>query len=243
MLKLNNVSLQIGSKKIINNISANIQDGEFIIIVGQNGAGKSSLLELIAGTLAPTEGSVELAGQRIDSMLLAQRAQLIGRLYQQPAQGSVGSMTVRENCALVEYKYKKVGLSPALACIEESTACKQITQLFHDKIFDVPMQSLSGGQRQLITFILVAAQKRMRLFLLDEPTAALDFSATQQMLAEISKNSLQKKVITILVTHDLDIATSLGTRLWIINNGKLLHDITDGQHREMTREELKKLML
>jgi len=243
MLKLEQVKFEIDDTKIIKNISVNVQNGEFIIIIGQNGAGKSSLLELIAGTQKPSSGSITLEGQSIGSLALAQRAKLMSRLYQQPARGSIGSMTVRENCALALYKNKTIGLSQGLACLETSEICERITKLFPNTILDARMDSLSGGQRQLISFIMATAQKDMKLLLLDEPTAALDFNATQKMLDNIENTAAQNNVITIMVTHDFDIATSVGTRLWVINDGKLEHDIVNGIHKKLTHQELKQLMI
>lgn len=243
MLKLENVTLDIETKNIIHGISASAKGGEFIIIVGQNGAGKSSLLELIAGTLKPSTGTIELNDKNITTLALAERAQYIGRLYQQPVRGSVGPMTVRENCALSLYKVKKVGLANGLSSLKYTQICNTIANTFNKSILDIPMASLSGGQRQLISFIMATAQNNLQLLLLDEPTAALDFQATDKMLKHIQDAITQKNVITIMVTHDFDIATSVGTRLWVINKGKLTHDIVNGQHRKLTSCELKKLMV
>ena len=102
------------------------------------------------------------------------------------------------------------------------------------------MASLSGGQRQLIAFIMATKQNNLELLLLDEPTVALDFNATQKMLQEIEQVSAHHNVITIMVTHDFDIATCIGTRLWVIDDGKLTHNYgIDGQHKKLTSQAIK----
>lgn len=243
MLKLTAIEYEIDNKKIIKEVSATIYPKEFIVIIGQNGAGKSTLLELFAGTKIPTQGTIQLDNKDISNLDLSTKAQLISRLYQQPERGSVGSMSVRENCALALYKTKMIRLSDGLISLTQSDICNRVINLFSEDILDKPMSCLSGGQRQLIASIMATAQETTRLLLLDEPTAALDFHATEKMLSQIAQVIQKKEIVTIMVTHDFDIARSLGTRLWVINQGKLLHDITDGHHTKLTLNELKSLMI
>jgi putative ABC transport system ATP-binding protein len=220
-MEFKNVSVTINNKEILKNISCTIKHGDFIVIVGPNGAGKSTFFDMISGKRIPTQGTILFDGVDITQQNEQHRATVISRLFQNPQLNGVASMTVAQNLALSNYKGTHLSLSNGMAkfpmhILED---LKHLN-LGSRKILETPMKSLSGGQRQLLAFIMATA-KPPQLFLLDEPTAALDPASATKLLQFAIKWINEHAMTTLLITHDPELALTIGKKIWILENGAI----------------------
>jgi len=238
MMEFKNISITIGGKEILKNISCTINQGDFIVIVGPNGAGKSTFFDMISGKRLATSGTILFDGKDITHMTDQERAPFISRLFQNPQMNGVASMTVAQNLALSNYKGTPVsfvnGMSKFPVHILEEL--KQL-HLGSRKILHTPMQSLSGGQRQLLAFIMATA-KPPKLFLLDEPTAALDPTAATKLLQCALKWINEHHMTTILITHDPELALTIGKKIWILENGTITKQYDQTEHHNLSAHDL-----
>lgn len=226
MLKLEHISKAFGKRTVLKNISATINSGDFIIIVGANGSGKSTLFNIIAGTLPSNDGNILLTSegktQDIANTNDIERTNYIAQLFQNPKVNTIDNMTVAQNISLALMKGKTVGLHSG-----EKTITHDIVNLIHQEynidvapLLHKKMCSLSGGQRQLIAFIM-STLRRPTLLLLDEPTAALDPQAATTLLTCAHRFIKDHNMTALLVTHDPQLALTLGNKLWLIRDGNL----------------------
>jgi putative tryptophan/tyrosine transport system ATP-binding protein len=221
MIKFDNVSITIDGKQILKNISCTINNGDFIVIVGPNGAGKSTFFDMISGKRIPTTGKIFLDGTDITHLDEQDRAPLISRLFQNPQLNGVASMTVAQNLALSNYKGHTVSLLNGMAKFPTHVAAHLDTlNLGTAKILNTPMKDLSGGQRQLLAFIMATIMPP-RLFMLDEPTAALDPQSATKLLQFAIKFINQHSMTTLLITHDPELALVIGKKIWVLENGQI----------------------
>lgn len=229
MLKIKNLSKKFGNLKVLNNLSCELHRGDFVILMGANGTGKSTLFETIAGKIIPDQGSIYLNGEEITYMSEKKRASFIGRLHQNVYLGSCSNLTIRENLAMACLKDKKAGLSLGIKLFSEEIVESLLKPLnFNlDKLLDMPMGALSGGQRQAISFIM-AILRPPQILLLDEPTAALDTKTATLLLSFVKEYAHRHGIPTLMITHDPFLAKHLGNRLWILQNGQI--------HREFGEE-------
>lgn len=230
MIKFENVSVTIDNKQILKNISCTINTGDFIVIVGPNGAGKSTFFDMISGKRIATSGNIILDGTDITHLDEQHRAPFISRLFQNPQLNGVATMTVAQNLALSNYKDKTVSLLDGMAKFPAYLMPElEKLNLGSQKILHTPMKDLSGGQRQLLAFIM-ATLLPPRLFMLDEPTAALDPQAATKLLQFAIKFINEHAMTTLLITHDPELALAIGKKIWILENGHITkqfdtHDI------------------
>ncbi|HSC25021.1 MAG TPA: ATP-binding cassette domain-containing protein [Candidatus Babeliales bacterium] len=221
MIKFENVSVTINNKQILKNISCTINTGDFIVIVGPNGAGKSTFFDMISGKRIPTNGKILLDDTDITHLSEQHRATLISRLFQNPQLNGVASMTVAQNLALSNYKSKRVSLCNGMKKFPANLANElNKLNLGSEKILNTPMKDLSGGQRQLLAFIM-ATILPPRLFMLDEPTAALDPQSATNLLQFAVKFINEHSLTTLLITHDPELALAIGKKIWILENGQI----------------------
>jgi putative tryptophan/tyrosine transport system ATP-binding protein len=221
MIKFENVSVTIDGKHILKNITCTIHSGDFIVIVGPNGAGKSTFFDIISGKRIPTEGKILLDGTDITHLDDQQRATLISRLFQNPQLNGVASMTVAQNLALSNYKGKTVSLLNGMNKFPAHLTTElEKLNLSSPKILNTPMKDLSGGQRQLLAFIM-ATILPPRLFMLDEPTAALDPQSATKLLQFAIKFINEHAMTTLLITHDPELALVIGKKIWVLENGQI----------------------
>ena len=222
MLKLSNISKQFNNIPVLQSFSCIVNPGDFVIIMGPNGTGKTTLFDTIAGKITPAKGSILLDGMDITSMPEQKRAAFIGRLFQNTYLGSCSSLTVRENLAMATLKTRPAGFQKASLAFPKEIVAEIFAPLnFNlEKLLDVPMGDLSGGQRQIIAFIM-AILKPPKLLLLDEPTAALDPTTATLLLSFAKKYAQTHQIPILLITHDPMIAKHLGNRLWILGNGAI----------------------
>jgi putative tryptophan/tyrosine transport system ATP-binding protein len=221
MIKCENVSININTKQILTNISCTINTGDFIVIVGQNGAGKSTFFDMISGRRIPVQGTITLDATDITNLNEQQRSVYISRLFQNPQLNGIASMTVAQNLAISNYKGKTVGLTSGMHQFPTHLLSElEMLHLGSEKIMLTQMKDLSGGQRQLLAFIM-ATLLPPRLFLLDEPTAALDPQAATKLL-QFAISYIEKHALTtILITHDPELALTIGKKIWILENGQI----------------------
>jgi len=242
MLLINEISIAYRGIKTLNKLSAQAYENDFICIIGHNGAGKSTLIKALEGRIKLHEGAIILDNIDISHYSRLQRAMLISTLHQNIALGSISNMTVEENLALALLKGKQVTFNSGLSLIHnEPWLLQRWQELFpHKNILKEKVSNLSGGERQMLAF-LIATAVPPKLLLLDEPTAALDPAAADRMMKFIHSFARAQKLITIMVTHDLDAALAHGNKIWVIKHGVVAHAI-DLAQRQISAAELK-LML
>jgi putative ABC transport system ATP-binding protein len=222
MLKLRNISVSFDKKEILKNISCTIESGDFIVIVGGNGAGKSTFFDTIAGKNIPDSGTILFNNQDITSINESSRAKFISRIFQNTHLNSVGTLTVLENLALSQLNNKKASFRHKTADMSNEKALELIQKIgLSESILHTRMSQISGGQRQLIAFVM-ATQQIPSLLLLDEPTAALDPQSATTLLVHATTFIKEHKITTLLITHDPYIAMTIGNKIWILENGQII---------------------
>lgn len=221
----------VNEKNALNHVSLTLKSGDFATIIGSNGAGKSTLFNAICGDFMSDTGSIQLEDMDITFMPQYKRAKYIGHLYQDPNKGSAPGMTILENLALAA---GKGGWLSHISKKDKSIFKEQLKQLdlgLEDRL-NQPVGLLSGGQRQALT-LLMATYNPPKLLLLDEHTAALDPQTAKKVLS-LTKEIVEKNhITTLMITHNMHDALSLGNRTIMMDNGKIILDI-EGSQRENT---------
>ncbi len=222
MLQLNNISIERNNNNIINSASAVAEKGSFIAITGPNGTGKSTLLTTIAGLYQPCAGNIILGTIDITHQSAKQRASAISLLQQDPAKGTIGSLTVEENLALAIQKGTASSLKNGLQQLAKHPIMKTFQELFanHEKLLKQKVYTLSGGQRQLLAAIIATAT-RPDVLLMDEPTAALSPAAAKTLMDFIESYRLEHSVTVLIVTHATNVATQGYSAIWQVCDGNI----------------------
>ena len=231
MLKLSHVNKTFNrgtptEKVALIDIDLTVEDGDFITIIGGNGAGKSTVLNMIAGVYPIDSGTVELDGQDISRLPEHKRARYLGRVFQDPMMGTAADMSIAENLAMARRRGAKRGLS--WGCTKEETA--EYTELV--KRLDLGLETrlnskvglLSGGQRQALT-LLMATLTSPQVLLLDEHTAALDPKTARKVLEQTEELVGEGNLTTLMVTHNMNDALRLGNRLIMMSEGRIIYDV------------------
>jgi putative tryptophan/tyrosine transport system ATP-binding protein len=238
MLKLKNIDVWLGKNHILRNLSCEVQLGDFIVIVGANGAGKSTFFDTIAGKTNPQNGTVTIDNDNITSLYERQRAGMITRIFQNTHLNSVGSLTVAQNLAIALYSRRRARFVNGMHQMPHSKAETLIHNLGMDQsILEKPMNALSGGQRQLIAFVM-ATQRIPKLLLLDEPTAALDPQSATKLLCYAARFIKEHAITTLLITHDPHIALSMGNKIWVLEEGKIARQFDAQQKKDLNPDKL-----
>jgi len=228
-----------GEVRALQGIDLALERGEFLIVLGTNGSGKSSLLNAVAGSFLPHQGSIRLAGADITRWPEHRRATLIGRVFQNPFSGTAPSMTVAENMALAAHRTRQGGLGQALGRERRREIVERVeelgTGLGHR--LDAPIGLISGGQRQALT-LLMATFERPQLLLLDEHTAALDPKGAEQVLQLTQEIVSRLRLTTLMVTHSLPHAVRLGDRVLMMHRGRVVHDWSGIRKRRLRVDDL-----
>ncbi len=240
MLRINNLQKAfnkntVNEKVVFNNLSFHINKGDFITIVGSNGAGKSSLLNLISGGILPDEGSICLKGRDISALPEHKRTKFIGRVFQNPTLGTSPSMTILENLSMAYNKGGKFGLSAGVSKknIEFFQEILSKLSLGLENNLNTKVGLLSGGQRQALS-LLISTISNPDLLLLDEHTAALD-PKTSENIIELTKSTVsEKNITTLMITHNLNYAIDIGNRLIMLHAGEILLDISGEEKKSLT---------
>ena len=216
-----------------------IEDGEFVSVVGSNGSGKTSLLNIICGTIDVDSGNTLINGVDITRMDDFKRYRKIGRVYQNPAMGSCSEMTILENLSMADNKGKSFNLKPGTDKRRIDFYRDNLRQLglgLEDKL-NATVGSLSGGQRQALA-LLMSTMTPIEFLILDEHTASLDPKVAETIMELTDRIVRDKGVTTILVTHNLRYATSYGSRLIMMHEGKIILDIKGDEKSRTTIEDL-----
>lgn len=216
-----------------------VKDGEFVSVVGSNGSGKTSMLNIICGSIPVSDGDVHIDGKSINSLHEYERYRHIGRVYQNPAAGTCPSMSILENMSLADNKGKRYGLSFGVNNARKEYYREQLSTLglgLEDKL-NVKMGSLSGGQRQAVS-LLMATMTPIEFLILDEHTAALD-PHTAEIIMELTDKVIREKHLTaIMVTHNLRYAVEYGTRLLMMDRGHIILDKSGEEKQNSTVDDL-----
>ena len=216
-----------------------VKDGEFVSVVGSNGSGKTSMLNIICGSIPVSAGDVLIDGKSINSLHEYERYRHIGRVYQNPAAGTCPSMSILENMSLADNKGKRYGLSFGVNNARKEYYREQLSTLglgLEDKL-NVKLGSLSGGQRQAVS-LLMATMTPIEFLILDEHTAALD-PRTAEIIMELTDKIIKEKHLTaIMVTHNLRYAVEYGTRLLMMDRGNIILDKSGEEKQNSTVDDL-----
>jgi putative ABC transport system ATP-binding protein len=225
--------------RALKGVSLDIDEGSFVTVIGTNGSGKSTLLNAVAGAFPLDRGSVSLGGHDITRWPEHRRAKLIGRVFQNPFSGTAPNMTVAENLALAARRGLRRGLGALLPARLVSELRDRVATLNMqlETRMNNPIGTLSGGQRQALT-LLMATWLRPELLLLDEHTAALDPKSADQIVRLTDRIVSQHRLTTLMVTHSMQQAATLGDRIIMMNQGQVLADYSGAQRRRVRAEDL-----
>ena len=231
MIKFTNVSKSFTDdagqvNALINNLNVEFKKGEFTMIIGANGSGKSTMLNLIAGLTLPDNGSIILDDIEVQKLKSYERSAFIARLFQNPLQGTVADLTVLENMRLAYLRNSSKGLKLGIDAAFKSKVKEAIAQLnlgLENKLAQ-KMGTLSGGQRQALTLVM-ATLCDAKVLLMDEPTAALDPKSANSLMENANKLISNSNICTIMVTHNMREAVNYGNRLLMLKEGKVMRDL------------------
>ena len=225
--------------KLFDGLDLTVPDGQFISIVGSNGSGKTSLLNIICGSIPLDGGDVLVDGKSIRKQRDFQRYASIGRVYQNPALGTCPNLTMLENLSLADNKGKRFGLSQGVNKKRVDFYRSELAGLglgLEDKL-DIKMGALSGGQRQAVA-LLMATLTPLKFLILDEHTAALDPKTAETIMVLTGKVVKEKGLTAMMVTHNLRYALEYGDRLLMLDRGKIVVDRAGEEKTQMTTEEI-----
>lgn len=244
MLEIRNVTKifnggTVNEKVALSDVSLTLEDGDFVTVIGGNGAGKSTILNMVAGVYPVDEGNIIIDGVDVTHLPEHKRAKYIGRVFQDPMMGSAADMWVEENLAIADRRGKTRGFKWAITKkdkVKYKAALAEL-DLGLDTRMTTKMGLLSGGQRQAIT-LLMATMKRPKLLLLDEHTAALDPKTAAKVL-EITDRLVKGNDLTaLMVTHNMKDAIAYGNRLIMMNAGRIILDVKGEEKKNLTIEAL-----
>ena len=229
----------VNEKVALDGVSLHLSDGDFVTIIGGNGAGKSTTLNAIAGVWPIDEGQILIDRTDITNLSEHKRAYLLGRVFQDPMTGTAATMQIEENLALAARRGQRRTLRPGITRAEREMFREKLSSLgLHlENRLTTKVGLLSGGQRQALT-LLMATLKQPRLLLLDEHTAALDPRTAQKVL-EISDQIIRENhLMTMMVTHNMRDAIAYGNRLIMMHEGRIILDISGEEKKNLTVENL-----
>ena len=229
----------VNEKHALNGIDLKLNEGDFVTVIGGNGAGKSTMLNMIAGVYPVDCGQILIDDEDVTKLSEHKRAKYIGRVFQDPMNGTAADMQIIENLALASRRGKIRTLAPGVSKKEKAEYQELLKSL------DLGLESrltskvglLSGGQRQALT-LLMATLKKPKVLLLDEHTAALDPKTAHKVL-EITQKIVEKNnLTTLMITHNMKDAINIGNRLIMMNDGKIIYDVSGEEKKKLTTADL-----
>ncbi|MCD7797607.1 MAG: ABC transporter ATP-binding protein [Clostridiales bacterium] len=229
----------INEKKALCGVDLTLNEGDFVTVIGGNGAGKSTLLNMIAGVYPVDCGSITIDGNDVTKLPEHKRAKYIGRVFQDPMNGTAADMQIVENLALASRRGQRRGLKFGVTRKEkeEYTQTLKELDLGLETRLTTKVGLLSGGQRQAVT-LLMATLKKPRLLLLDEHTAALDPKTAKKVFDLTEKIVAKDNLTTIMITHNMKDAINIGNRLIMMNEGKIIFDVSGEEKKKLTTADL-----
>ena len=229
----------IDEKVAVDGIDLHVRKGEFVTVIGSNGAGKTTVLNLSAGTFAPDEGDIYIDDSRVTNLAEHRRARYLGRVFQNPLMGTAASMTIEENLAMADLRGQprtlRWGVTKARRNYYRETLEMLGLGLEHRLKDSVSL--LSGGQRQSLTLVMVTLSLP-KLLLLDEHTAALDPKTAQLVMDLTQKIVEENNLTTVMVTHNMPQAIRYGNRMIMLHEGRIQYDIQGEEKKALTVEEV-----
>lgn len=229
----------VNEKKALRDLSLTLKDGDFVTVIGGNGAGKSTLLNAIAGVWYVDEGEIVIDGKRVTKLPEHKRAAFLGRVFQDPMNGTAATMGIEENLALAFRRGDKRTLKNGINNTERRLYRDLLANLglgLEDRLTS-KVGLLSGGQRQALT-LLMATLKKPKLLLLDEHTAALDPKTAAKVLETTEMLVNRDHLTTLMITHNMKDAIHIGNRLIMMNNGRVIYDVKGEEKKRLTVEDL-----
>jgi len=247
MISLNDIHVTFGKgtpleTRAVRGISLDINEGEFVTVIGSNGSGKSTLLNTLSGEVIPTRGKINIGETDVTRWPTARRAKLISRVFQDPLAGSCENLTIEENMALAWYRGQAMGYGAALNDENRKVFKQQLARLglgLENRLRD-KMGLLSGGQRQAISLLMSALQPA-KILLLDEHTAALDPKTAAFVLDLTCQIIDENKLTSLMVTHSMQQALEVGTRTIMLHEGKIVFDVSGEERKGLTIVDLLEL--
>lgn len=246
MLEIQNVSKTfnagtVNQKTALNGLNLKLNEGDFVTVIGGNGAGKSTMLNAVAGVWPVDEGKIIIDGVDVTRLSEHQRAAYIGRVFQDPMTGTAATMQIEENLALAARRGKprtlRIGITKAER--EQYRELLKTLDLGLEDRLTARVGLLSGGQRQALTLLMATLQKP-KLLLLDEHTAALDPKTAATVLRLTDEFIKRDNLTALMVTHNMKDALAYGNRIIMMNEGRILFDIEGEEKKNLTVEELLK---
>ena len=244
MLELKNVwkvfnAGTVNEKQALRGVDLTLNDGDFVTVIGGNGAGKSTMLNAVAGTYGVDAGSIIIDGTDVTHLPEYKRAPFIGRVFQDPMLGTAPTMQIEENMALAARRGQRRGLGWGITRAERAEYRRLLERLdlgLEDRLTS-KVGLLSGGQRQALT-LLMASMKKPKLLLLDEHTAALDPKTAAKVLDATEKIVQRDHLTTLMITHNMRDAIRYGNRLIMLHAGRIILDISGQEKKDLTVPEL-----
>ncbi len=229
----------VNEKRALQGVSLTLEDGDFCTVIGGNGAGKSTMLNAVAGTWLVDKGTISIGGADVTRLPEHTRAAYIGRVFQDPMLGTAPTMQIVENLALAARRGQRRGLRWGITAAEKERYHQMLKNLdlgLEDRLTS-KVGLLSGGQRQALT-LLMASLKKPKLLLLDEHTAALDPRTAAKVLALSDKIVAENQLTTLMVTHNMRDAIAHGNRLIMMYDGKIVIDVSGEDKKKLTVHQL-----
>lgn len=244
MIELKNITKifhkgTVNENKAISNLNIKVDKGDFVTVIGSNGAGKSTMLNLVAGYLLPDEGNVIISEKDVTHMSDFKRASFIGKVFQDPLSGTAGSLTIEENLAIAQKRGQTRWFGKGVKISDKKIFKERLSILglgLENRLQDT-VGLLSGGQRQSLT-LLMATLVQPEILLLDEHTAALD-PKTAAKVIELTEYFVKEYNLTaMMVTHNMKQALTLGNRIIMMHNGEIVLDIKSPERDKLTIQDL-----
>ena len=233
----------VNEKVALNGLSLSLKEGDFVTVIGGNGAGKSTMLNAISGVFLPDEGCIEIDGVDVTRMREYKRAKYLGRVFQDPMMGTAPDMEIAENLSIAARRGKKRSVFRRGLRKKERISYKDILaklDLGLENRLSTKVGLLSGGQRQAVT-LLMATLNRPKLLLLDEHTAALDPKTAAKVLEITEKIVSEENLTTLMITHNMRDAIKYGNRLIMMHEGRVIVDVSGEEKKNLTVEYLLEL--
>lgn len=231
----------INEKKALNGINLHLNEGDFVTVIGGNGAGKSTTLNMVAGVYPIDSGKIEIDGVNISRFPEYKRAKYIGRVFQDPMMGTAAGMEIQENMALAYRRGKNRSLAWGIKSSEKAfyqEALKKLGLGLENRMTN-KVGLLSGGQRQALTLLMATLQKP-KILLLDEHTAALDPKTAKKVLEITEEIVEEQNLTTLMITHNMKDAIQIGNRLIMMHEGRIIYDVSGEEKMNLEVEDLLK---